>query len=154
MTPSLALESFIKGWERCVLTPYRDSGGRYTVGIGHLMEVGDPRDEPITQEEADELFHGDLLLKAEGVDLLFPEPLEQCQYDALCSFAFNVGLGALAGSTLRKRILGGYLDEAADQFLVWNKVRVNGAYVESRGLTKRRAAERAMFINGDYSGRP
>ena len=153
MTASPALEAFVKGWEQCRLTPYRDIAGKWTVGWGHLLQPSDPR-EPITQDEADELFHGDLLLKAEGVDLLFPEPLEQCQYDALCSFAFNVGLGALAGSTLRKRILGGYFDEAADQFLVWNKVRVNGAYVESRGLTKRRAAERAMFINGDYSGRP
>ena len=152
--PSSDCEAFVMAWEKCFLVPYRDLGGRWTVGYGHLLGVDEPR-EPITQEEAADLFYLDLQITAQGVARLIYLPLEQRQFDALCAFAFNVGLGNLAVSTLRKRVNGGYMDEAADQFLVWNKYKdSSGAYIESRGLRRRREAERALFANGDYSGRP
>lgn len=147
--PSSAIADFIKAWEKCVLRPYLDVGGRRTVGWGHLMQASDP-DEPVSQDEADALFDGDLRYTAEGVARLIYMPLAQRQFDALCAFAYNVGLGNLAGSTLRKRINGGYFDEAGDEFLRWN---IAGGEVNA-GLAKRRAAERAIFLDGDYSGRP
>lgn len=153
--PSALVEAFVKGWERCVLKPYLDSGYRWTVGWGHLMQPTDDRETTITQDEADALFHCDLQYAGDGVARLIFMPLTQFQYDGLVAFAFNVGLGNLAGSTLRKRVNGGYFDEAALQFCVWDKERdSSGAYVESKGLAKRRAAERAIFQLGDYSGRP
>jgi len=154
LRPSPECEAFIRGWEKCYLTPYKDVAGKWTVGYGHLMQPTDPI-EPITQDEADSLFHFDLQYTADGVEKLIPAQLTQCQFDALCAFSFNVGLGALATSTLRKRINGGYMDEAADQLLVWDKYRdSSGAYLVSSGLAKRRAAERAIFVACDYSGRP
>ena len=60
MLASNACIRFIKGFESCRLTPYRDEGGKWTVGWGHLMQDTDPRD-PITQVEADALFETELL---------------------------------------------------------------------------------------------
>lgn len=152
---SLDGEAFIKGWEACSLTPYLDGAGRRTVGYGHLLLACDTA-APITQDEADSLFIVDSQYTAEGVSKLIYMPVLQYVFDALCSFAYNLGLGALAGSTLRKRVNGGYMDQAADQFMVWNKVRdpASGLFIESAGLTRRRMAERALFVLGDYSGRP
>lgn len=152
--PSLACEEFIKAWEKCRLKPYRDQAGKWTAGWGHLMQLTDDPTTPITQAEADSLFHLDLLYIAEGVARLVLMPLRQYQFDALVCFAFNVGLGALATSTLRKRVNGGYFTEAADWFAPWNKCTIDGVLTVSEGLTKRRAAERAIFVNADYAGRP
>jgi lysozyme len=151
--PSHALEQFVMGWEALRLIPYNDVAGRRTVGYGHLMQPSDPS-LPITAAEAAALLVTDLRYVADGLANLIYMPIRQCQYDALTDFAFNLGLGALAGSTLRKRVNGGYFDQAADEFGRWNKASVGGQLVEVKGLTKRRAAERAMFEFADYSGRP
>lgn len=155
MDYSPPLAAFTAGWEGCRLTPYQDGAGRFTVGFGHLLQPDDPH-IAITQDEAEALFVTDLSYTADRVNLLIPEPLTQPQFDALVDFAFNLGCGALAGSTLRKRILSGYLDEVPDQLLRWNK-RYDPAsndYVIDPGLAKRRAAERSMWLYSDYSRRP
>jgi len=150
MEPSAELRQFVMAWEGCRLYPYIDQAGYGTVGFGHKLQPTDPR-RSITQDEADALLDIDLLYASDGVDrLMCGAMVTQSQHDALCDFAFNVGLGNLAGSTLRKRVLGGSFDEAADEFLRWN---IAGG-VPNAGLTKRRAAERAIFCASDYSGRP
>ena len=149
MVASQALLDFAAGWEGSRLVPYQDSAGFWTVGRGHKMQPTDPH-VAITPAEQDALFQMDMLYTAEGVARLVYMPIEQCQFDALCDFAFNCGLGNLAGSTLRKRVNGGYFDEAADEFAKWN---IAGGKPDP-GLTKRRTAERAMFVSADYSGRP
>ena len=68
-------------------------------------------------------------------------PLTQHQFDALVSFAYNVGVNALRTSTLRRKLNAGLYDEAADQFLRWNR---GGGRVLA-GLTRRRKAERLLF---------
>lgn len=68
----------------------------------------------------------------------------QEQYDALLSLVFNIGEGAFMRSTLLVRLNAGRCTEAADQFLRWDYA--GGKRL--RGLSKRRAAERAMFIQG------
>ena len=70
--------------------------------------------------------------------------LNQGQYDSLCSFVFNLGAGALKGSTLLRMLNAGQYDAAADQFLRWNQA---GGVVLA-GLTKRRISERMMFLTG------
>jgi lysozyme len=154
-TASPACERFIQGWEKCRLTPYQDQAGNWTVGWGHLMQPGDPR-VPITQDEADALFDHELLHTADGVGDLIALPLSQQQFDALVAFSYNCGVGAFASSTLRTAVNAADFASAADDFGAWNKVRdpATGLLVVSAGLTKRRAAERAIFVNGDYSGRP
>jgi len=150
-------ETFIKGWEKCRLTPYLDEGEKWTVGWGHLMAPTDDKTASITQAEADALFDFELLHFSDGVARLILMPLRQYQFDALVAFSYNCGLGSLATSTLRKRVNGGYFTEAAEWFAPWNKIEVpagSGNFVVSVGLTKRRAAERATFVSADYSGRP
>ena len=65
----------------------------------------------------------------------------QSHFDALVSFAFNLGLGALQSSTLRMKYNRGDVQGAADEILKWNKA--GGKVLQ--GLVKRRAAERALF---------
>ena len=76
------------------------------------------------------------------LDSLAKVPLSQNQWDALMSFVYNLGSANLGPSTLLKLLNAGDYAGAAEQFLRWNKA---GGQVLA-GLTKRRAAERAMFL--------
>ena len=130
----------IKHFEGCKLKAYRCSAGVLTIGYGH---TGEDVKEGMTidQAKADALLYDDVIRFERGVNqLLFN--IKQCQFDALVSFAFNLGLGNLKSSTLLKKILANDYDAAADQFLRWNKA---GGKVLA-GLTKRREAERALFL--------
>lgn len=157
------LAAFTKGWEGCRLVPYRDDAGYWTVGYGSRLQDSDPH-VPITADEAEALFDTHMLYTADRVNYLTSDPatgepyhpLTQQQFDCLCDFAYNLGAGALAGSTIRKRIIGGYIDEIPDLLLMWNKRfdPPTNAYVVDPGLAKRRAAERAIWLHGDYSRRP
>ena len=77
--------------------------------------------------------------------------LSQNQFDALVSFAFNVGAGAFAGSTLLRLLNAGDIAAASDQLLGWNKITVGGALIADPGLTRRRAADRALFVDSVYA---
>lgn len=140
---------FIKSFESCRLTAYRDGGGVFTVGFGHTG----PEVRPgftITQGQADTLFEDDVERFETGVESLVTVGLTQGQFDALVSFAFNVGLDqdedtkaeGLGDSTLLKLLNEGFYSNAADEFLKWDYD--NGKKVA--GLTRRRAAEREMFL--------
>ena len=74
--------------------------------------------------------------------------LTQNQFDALASFIYNIGRTAFIGSTMYKLIKLGKMQEAAEQFLAWNKITKNGVKVVSSGLTNRRKKERALFLKG------
>jgi len=150
MMPSPQCSLFIRGWEACSLTPYRDQAGRWTIGWGHLLQPGDPL-LPITQAEADALFEYELLHVGDAVDALVPR-LYQCEYDACVSLVFNIGVGAFSRSTLLRRLNAG--GDAASQFLAWDKVTIGGVLTTSKGLHRRRYAEMMMFLYADYSGRP
>lgn len=153
MTPSSLIVAFIKGWESCRLTPYRDQAGKWTVGWGHLMHAKDNRTQTITQDEADALFDLELAATANAIsDMLVP--ISQPQFDAVLSLAYNIGIDAFAHSTLRRMLDTDNYDGAADQFPRWCHITVNGTLQVSQGLLKRRQAERAIFVNGNYGGRP
>ena len=119
------------------------------------MQSTDPL-TPITQAEADSLFSYELLHTADGVANALEIPLSQQQFDALVDFAYNCGVGALASSTLLTAVNGSDFAGAATEFGKWNKARdpASGLLIVSPGLTKRRAAEVAIFLNADYSGKP
>jgi len=153
--PSSALRDWIEAWEGVRLLPYIDVAGYWSVGCGHRLQDSDPR-AAITQNECDALLDTDLRYFGEGVGKLIIMPLPQYRYDALTAFSYNLGLGNLAGSTLRKRVNGGYFAEAADEFLKWDLATDprTGIKVPNPGLAKRRAAERAMFAFGIYTWRP
>lgn len=153
MTPSLRIAAFIQGWEKCSLTPYRDGANLWTVGWGHMMIDTTDR-TPITQEVADLQFEMDLEGRGKRLDALLLVMLSQNRFDACVSLMFNIGSAAFAGSTILKRLNGGYADDISKQFLLWDKEHVNGVLTFSKGLHKRRVAERAIYDDCDYSGRP
>ena len=154
MQISEAGREFICAWEKLRLDVYADGVGKWTVGWGHLIKPEDAlrNGDRITVERAEWLFAGDLLLVE---DVIFDEcdqtVLAQQEFDALASFIFNCGANNFRTSTLLKKLKAGDMRSAADQFLRWNKGRqADGTVVELAGLTKRRVAERRMFLAGIY----
>lgn len=82
-----------------------------------------------------------------SVKMLVKHEVSQCQFDALVSFAFNCGPANLEKSTLLKKVNAGLMQEAAQEFLKWEK----GGGKVLLGLVKRRAAERALFLGEDLT---
>jgi lysozyme len=75
-------------------------------------------------------------------------PVTQSQFDAMLCLAYNIGYGAFAGSTLLKKVNGGDIAGAADEFLRWDKAtnQKTGKKEPLAGLTKRRTRERRLFL--------
>ncbi|MGR2662499.1 lysozyme [Chromobacterium haemolyticum] len=123
------------------LKAYQDSVGVWTIGYGHTGPDVTPG-LVITQAQADALLARDLEQFEAGVARLVKVPLNQNQFDTLVCFSFNLGLGALQGSTLLRLLNAGDYAGAAAQFPRWNKA---GGKVLP-GLTRRRVAEQALFL--------
>jgi lysozyme len=143
---------------------YFDPVGIWTIGWGHAIADGTgflrgahnkARARQlfpggITKDQAETLLRGDLIDTAAAVTRLAQVRLNDGQFGALVSFAFNVGIGALGQSSLLRRLNAGDYAGAAEQFLVWDKGRVNGVLQKLRGLTRRRRAERSLFLGEDW----
>lgn len=132
----------IKSFEGLKLKSYKCPAGVWTIGYGTTKGVTPGME--ITQKEAEELLKRDLRYFELWVDKLIDVPLSQPQFDALVSFTYNLGEGALKGSTLRKLLNQGRYDLVPDQFLRWNKANKKVL----PGLTRRREAEAKMFKEG------
>ncbi len=133
--------ALIKQFEGCALSAYLCPAHILTIGYGHTGDVS--AGQTITQEEAERLLKADLEKFERGVSQMVTVELSPQQFDALVSFAFNLGLGNLKTSTLLKKLNSGDYQGAADEFLRWNKA----AGKVMAGLTKRREAERALFLS-------
>ena len=133
---------FIKQFERLMLKPYTCPAGYLTVGYGHLVKPGYKLTWDITEEEADKLLREDVELAERAVSRLVRVALNQGQFDALVSFTFNLGSGALQRSTLRQKLNRGEYVDAADEFSRW--VLAGGRRLS--GLVRRRAAEKLVFM--------
>lgn len=138
--------NFIKSFEGFSSVPYNDGVGVMTIGYGHALRKKDKHLKKITEEQAVEILKEDVSIAVKNVNNLVKVDITQNQFDALVSFAFNVGVGNLKNSTLLKKLNQGDYIGAADEFLRWNKGRVNGVMKEMKGLTRRRVAERALFL--------
>ena len=132
-------------FEGCRLEPYLCAAGVPTIGYGRTgkdITLGIKR---ISQAQADQWLAEDLQRFADGIHRLLPgsQLWGANQQAALISWAFNVGLGAVESSTLRKRLLAGEpgIMVAPQELLRWDKA--NGKSLA--GLTRRRAAEVALF---------
>jgi GH24 family phage-related lysozyme (muramidase) len=129
-------------FEGLKLERYRDAVGLWTIGYGHLILKEEMEKlTKITTGEAKDLLRKDLKRTEDGVKKLLNQPATQAQFDALVSFAFNLGVGNLKKSTLQKIQRGRY-SGAALQFKSWNKA---GGKVLA-GLTRRREAEMKLFL--------
>lgn len=104
----------------------------------------------ITRGQAEALLRGDLVPRAAAVSSLLKVPVNDNQFGALIGLVFNIGAGNLAASTLLRKLNARDFAGAADQFMAWDKARVNGVLQPLAGLTRRRKAERAMFLGQDW----
>lgn len=138
MLPCLDALNIIRLGEGLELAAYQDSGGVWTVGRGHTPAKPGQR---ITLAEADRLFLEDVEKAARGVDNLIAVATPN-QRGAMISLAYNIGVGAFAGSSICKLHLAARHRQAADAFRLWNKA---GGKV-LRGLIRRREAERALYL--------
>jgi lysozyme len=125
--------------------PYRDMVGVWTIGYGHTVGVG-PGSARLTESQARELLRQDLdqhygpAVNAVGV------ALAQHQFDAIVSFVYNCGPGAIGPAmSVGRALRAQQWRAAADALLLWD--RANGRPVA--GLTRRRKAERALFLAAD-----
>ncbi|MFM6208766.1 MAG: lysozyme [Planktothrix sp.] len=135
----------IKSFEGMELEAYQDAVDVWTIGYGHTKTV-----EPgmiITEAKAEELLRQDLEEFEEAVTEAVEVSINSNQFSALVSFCFNLGAGSLFQSTLLKLLNQGDFQGAADQFPRWNKA--GGQVLE--GLTRRRKAERALFLGQDWT---
>jgi lysozyme len=139
--------SLIAEFEGLSLKPYKCSAGVPTIGFGSTYYENGTRvqmsDLPITKQRAEQLLQHTADRFASKVVNLIKKPVTQNQFNALVSFAFNVGSGALASSTLLKLVNANPNDiMIAKEFLRWNKVNK----VPVQGLTNRRIKESALYF--------
>jgi lysozyme len=132
--------SLIKSSEVLRLDAYQDKGGIWTIGWGHTLGVKEG--DRITTEQAETFLQADLETVEKCIANCVSVVLTQGQYDALCSFVFNLGCMALRNSTLLRKLNSGDDVEASEEFKKWN--HVHGEVVA--GLTKRRAKEAELFL--------
>lgn len=131
--------ALIRQFEGLRLRAYKDAVNVATIGYGTTRGV--KMGQEITRERAEELLREDVARFEEYVDRLVTVPLTQGQWDALVSWVYNLGPGALEKSTMLRRLNAGDYARAAAELERWNRA---GGHVLA-GLVRRRAAERAMF---------
>ena len=135
----------IKSFEGCELEAYQDAVGVWTIGYGHTKDVEEG--EKWSEEKADFMLWRELEDEYEHyVNALVRVPLNQCQFDALCSWVYNLGPANLKRYSLLRFLNEGKYDEVPNQIKRWNKA---GGKVLA-GLTRRREAEALMFEGKDW----
>ena len=140
MRMSAAGLAIVKEFEGLRLKAYKCPAAVWTIGYGHTSAAGAPIVNPdlgITKDEAEEVLERDMEQYEAGVCKYVKVDLTQGQFDALVDFAYNAGVGALAKSTLLKRVNAGKFDEVPAEFMKWTK----GGGKELPGLVRRRRAE-------------
>jgi lysozyme len=153
MKVSKDLMEFLESWEGLSLVPYRCQAGILTIGIGTTRPFGKPLDPNlrITKEEAYEMKMYDMRRFEKTVNSFARKVMEQHEFDAFVSLAYNIGETAFSESTALRRFNEGNTAGAADAILWWGKVRnSSGDLVASRGLRRRREAEKELFLHGVY----
>jgi lysozyme len=106
------------------LTAYLDSVGVLTIGIGHTSAAGPPKvyqGMVITADQSHKIFRADNTRFRKEALPLVKAPLYQHEWDALCSFLFNVGTTQFAGSTVLKRVNAKDYAGVPEALLWWNK---------------------------------
>lgn len=145
--------ALIERWEGLRLQVYLCSANYWTIGIGHMLRGFDktrdtrtrmaenPYPHGITREQASQIFRQDLSKYEVAVLRLINVPLTDGQFNALVSFTFNLGAGALQRSTLRQKVNREEHEDVPAELMKW--VRAGGKI--ERGLQRRRQAEAAMY---------
>lgn len=142
------VSEFVKRYEGFSLKSYRCPAGVWT--IGHGVTGPDIVGGMVwTREQCEARFALEMRRYLARTQELLPPGLNDNQIAALTSFAYNVGVGGLANSTLLKFVRAGKFPEASREFLKWNKATVGGKKVVLNGLTARRVAEAELFLKAE-----
>lgn len=133
--------NLIKQFEGVRLKAYGCPAGYPTIGYGHVIRSSESFEYGITTAQAEALLLGDIAHVEAALGRLIQAPLTQNQFDALVSFTFNLGAGALQRSTLRRKINRHHHEEAPNELMRW--VFAGGRRL--LGLVKRRRAEALLY---------
>ena len=142
----------IKNFEGLRLTAYRDAAGVWTIGYGstryHDGKQVRPGDKLADEIQADALFRNMLGQYESAVNQSVKAPINQNQFDALVSFSYNEGTGALETSTLLVKLNEKNYAEAAAHFLAWDEITdpKSGKKVVLETLVQRRKEESKLFL--------
>ena len=131
--------ALIKHFEGFSAMPYRCPAGYYTIGYGHVLKKNSPTH--VNEAQAENVLRDDVRIAESAVVRLIHRALLQHQFDALVSFTFNLGAGALQRSQLRRVVNRG--EDAAVPVQLARWVYAGGRKLP--GLLKRRAAEGNMY---------
>lgn len=148
MKASDSIKAFIKQCEGLRLTAYRCPSGVWTIGYGHTGTDVSPGKQ-ISKAEAERLFEADVArFEAELGAVVSHLGLRQGQYDALLSFAYNVGMRSLLASTLWRKVQADADDATIPaEFSRWVYGTQGGRKVKLPGLIKRRAEEARRYAS-------
>lgn len=137
--------ALIKKFEGCELEAYQDAVGVWTIGYGHIKGVKEGM--TITKQQAEEMLEEELVEYENYVKEAVKYQLDQCMFDALVSWTYNLGPSNLNSSTLLKVLNAGDYDGVPEQIKRWNKA--GGKVLQ--GLVRRREAEALLFEGKDWS---
>lgn len=154
MKSSKKIIEFITSFEGFEEKPYLDIAGIATIGYGATYyENGvkvTMKDKPITKQRALELKAFHLNIAEAGVRKNVTSNINQNQFDSLVSFTYNLGIGALQGSTLLKKVNTNPYDKSiSNEFKKWVNARnpKTGQLEKSNGLIRRRNEESAIYFS-------
>ena len=139
----------LKQWEGLKTKAYKDAGGVWTIGYGHTAMAGSPQPyqgQVITAAEAENILLKDLAQYEAAVENNVNVKLNDNQFAALVSFAFNVGIGAFKNSTLLKKLNQGDFNAVPTELMKWTKA--GGKKLQ--GLVNRRRAEGYLWMEGAF----
>ena len=137
--------ALIKKFEGCELEAYQCSAGVWTIGYGHTKGVEEGM--TITKDQAEQMLLEELVEYEVAVEEAVDNQLDQCMFDALVSWTYNLGPTNLNNSTMLKVVNAGQYDDVPAQIKRWNKA--GGKVLE--GLVRRREAEALLFEGKDWS---
>lgn len=138
------IKDFIKKTESFQPKPYLCPAFRWTIGYGHLIKDNE-KFTSLTKTEAQLLFESDLQVFEDWLNNNKRAQLTNNQFSAIVSLAYNIGIGHLKESKLMAYINAGLFKSASEQFLRFNKAKINNVYTELKGLTTRRTFEKSVF---------
>jgi lysozyme len=118
--------------------------GRWTIGYGHTLTAREGAE--VSEADAEALLMYDLINVAHAVNEHSYTPLTQNQFDALCCFAFNVGVDNFRRSSVLRRVNEGQLLQAACAMEMWRKADFEGERIVIDALVRRRSAEKTLFL--------
>ena len=121
--------------------------GRWTIGYGHTLTAREGAE--VSEADAEALLVYDMIAVQHAVNENALAPIGQNQFDALCCFAFNIGLDNFRRSQVLKRLNAGAAVQAACAMELWRKADFEGERIVVDALVRRRSAEKALFLTPD-----